>query len=190
MREYADLMARFAATLPYRTGRLGSLDEKRPKARPDRSRKTCWLFAVLDNVTGPILGYDVADDKLHYDATVLLSRIPERLWRVPDVVIADKLNRYKKGFENTVRSRNPSAVLVADAGVNGRHVNNNRRERLNGEFGDCLSRACGFRSRVPGLVVLHVLYHNFIHEAGSSRPTPAEADGAVVAGIDRFKTPI
>ena len=164
------------------------MDETRPKKRPDRSRKTCWPFAVLDNVTGLIPGYDMADDKLHYDATALLSRILERLGRVPDVVIADKLNGYKRGFENAVRSRNPSAVLVADVGVNGRHVNNNRRERLNGEFDDCLSRVRGFRSRVPGLVVLHILYHNFIHEAGSSRTTPAEAAGVVVAGLDRFKT--
>ena len=123
------------------------MDETRPKKRPDRSRKTCWPFAVLDNVTGLIPGYDMADDKLHYDATALLSRILERLGRVPDVVIADKLNGYKRGFENAVRSRNPSAVLVADVGVNGRHVNNNRRERLNGEFDDCLSRARGFMSR-------------------------------------------
>ena len=188
IREYSDLMARFAATLPYRTGKRWSIDEKHLKTHPDRARKMYWLFAVLDNITGLILGYDVADDKLHYDATALLSRILEWLGRVPDVVIADKLNGYKKGFENAVRARNPSAVLVADVGVNGRHVNNNRRERLNGEFGDCLSRARGFRSRVPGLVALHVLYHNFIHEAGPSRITPAEAAGVVVAGLDRFKT--
>ena len=188
IREYSDLMARFAATLPYRTGKWWSMDEKHLKTHPDRSRKTCWLFAVLDNITGPMPGCDVADDKLRYDATALLSRIPERLGRVPDVVIADKLNGCKKGFENAVRGRSPSAVLVADVGVNDMRVNNNRRERLNGEFGDCMSSARWFRSRVPGLVALHVLYHNFIHEAGPSRITPAEAAGVVVAGLDRFKT--
>ena len=109
-----------------------------------------FRILMTSTITGLILGHDVADDKLHYDATALLSRILDQLERVPDVVIADKLNGYKRGFENAVRSRNPSPVLVADVGVNGRHVNNNRRERLNGEFDYCLSRARGFRSRIPG----------------------------------------
>ena len=120
-------------------------------------------------------GYDAADDKLHYDATARPSRTLDRFGRVSDAVVVGKLNGYKKGFENAVRSGNPSAALVADAGVNGRHVNNNRRERLNGEVGYCLSRARGFRSRVPGPVVPHELYHNFMHEAGSSRTTAAAA---------------
>ena len=181
MREYADLVARFAATLPHRTEKWQSIDENRPKTRPDRSRKTYWPFAVLDNITGPMPGYDAADDKLHYDATARPSRTLDRFGRVPDADVAGKLNGYKKGFENAVRSGNPSAAPVADAGVNGRHVNNNRRERLNGEVGYCLSRARGFRSRVPGPVVPHELYHNFMHETGSSRTTPAAAGGAARA---------
>ena len=188
MDEYGDLMEGFASTLPCQAGDRWSLDEKHLKTHPGRSKKKHWLVAALDDMTGMILGYEVSDTKSGYDATGLLDRIVARVGRVPGVTIADRLNGYRKGFENAIRSRNPSAVLVADAGINGRHVNNNRRERLNGEFGDCLSRARGFRSLIPGLVRLHVLYHNFIHVAASRGITPAEAAGVVVSGPSRFMT--
>ena len=103
------------------------------------------------------------------------------------MVRADGLAGYKKGFENEVRPRNPAAVLIADVGINGRHVNNNRRERTNGEFGDCWYRARGFRRLFPGLVLLTTLYYNFIHKQPNGL-APAEAAGVRVAGSDTFKT--
>ena len=186
--EYSVLMEGFASALSYQTGNRWSLDEKYIKTHPDGSKKKHWLVAALDNTTGLILGYEVSDTKFGYDATNLLTRIVDNVGRVPDVIIADKLKGYKKGFENAIKSRNPSAVLVADAGINGKHIHNNKRERMNGEFKDCMSRSRGFNSLVPGLVRIHILYHNFIHKTGSSNVTPAEAAGVIVAGPDRFKT--
>lgn len=104
------------------------------------------------------------------------------------MLITYKLKGYKKGFENAIKSRSPSAVLVADAGINGKHIHNNKRERLNGGFKDCMSRSRGFNLLVPGLVRIHIPYHNFIHKTGSSNVTPVEAAGVIVAGPDRFKT--
>ena len=77
---------------------------------------------------------------------------------------------------------------MADAGINGKHIDNNKRERLNGEFKDCMSRSRGFNSLVSRLVMIHILCHNFIHKTGSRKVTPAEAAGVIVAGPDRFKT--
>ena len=76
--------------------------------------------------------------------------------------------------------------MIADAAINGVH-SNNKRERPNGELWDCLYRARGFGSRMPGLVRLAITYHNFIHK-GSRKDTPAEAAGVVVAGHDRLRT--
>lgn len=187
--EYAELVERFASTLHYAVGGRWSIDEKHLKTHPDGSRKKRWLAAPMDEATGLIMGYEVTDSKSGYDATGLLERAIALTGRVPDVMVADKLSGYKKGFMNAIKRRNPAAVLVADAGINGRHVNNNRRERTNGELGECLDRARGFRSRIPGLVRLTILYHNFMHTlAGNGGVAPAEAAGVIVAGLDKFKT--
>ena len=77
--------------------------------------------------------------------------------------------------------------MIADAAINGIHLNNNKRERLNGKLWDCLYRARGFGPLVPGLVRLTIIHHNFIHR-GSRKDTPAEAAGIVVAGPDRLRT--
>ena len=82
---------------------------------------------------------------------------------------------------------NPSAMMIADAAINGVHLSNNKRERLNGELWDCLYRARGFGSLVPGLVRLTITYHNFMHR-GSRKDAQAEAAGVVVAGPDRLRT--
>ncbi|MYB47636.1 MAG: hypothetical protein F4202_03765 [Cenarchaeum sp. SB0677_bin_16] len=103
---------------------------------------------------------------------------------VPDVVRADGLNGYKRGFENEVKPRNPAATPIADVGINGRHINNNRRERTNGELGDCWYHARGFKKFLPGLVKLTTLYYN----KQPNGLAPAEAAGVWVAGPDTFKT--
>ena len=144
-------------------------------------------MAALDEVTGLILGYEVSDTKSGYDATNLLNEIIARVGRVPEVTVADKLNGYRKGFKNAIKGRNPSAVLVADAGIDGRHVNNNMRERLNGELEDCTRRARRFCALVPGLVRLHAPYHNFIHKTGSRGAAPADIAGVIVDGPRPFQ---
>ena len=110
-----------------------------------------------------------------------------RTGRVPGLFIADRPSGYKKGFVNAIQSMNPSAMMIADAAINGVHLNNNKRERLNGELWDCLYRARGFGSPIPGVVRLTITYHNFMHR-GSRKDTPAEAAGVVVAGPDRLRT--
>lgn len=80
-------------------------------------------------------------------------------------------------------------MLVADVGINGRHIHNNKRERTNDEIGDCLYRARGFWRRVPGLLTLHIVYYNFIHKSKASGSlTPAKAAGVLVTGPDTLKT--
>lgn len=187
--DYVDMVERFASMLNYNVGSTTSVDEVHIKTHPNGSRKKHYLTAALDNATRLIMSYEVTDNKSGYDATELLEAAIKMTGRVPDVVIADGLNGYKKGFRNAVLSKNLWAMLVADVGINGKHVNNNKRERLNGEIKECLARARGFRRFFPGLAKLTILYHNFIHKHdGLGGITPAEAAGVFVAGRDIFKT--
>ena len=195
--EYSELIERLTKTLHYNLGDIWSLDELYIKNYPTNSgiKKSTknknddyYVFAVLDNSTGVILASEVEKSKFGYDGTNMLNNAILLAQRTPNVVITDKLNGYKTAFANSVQSENPDAVLVADAGINGKHVNNNKRERLNGELKDCLHRARGFRSEFPGLVRLTIIYHNFIHKSRRGHITPAEAAGVFVAGPDIFKT--
>ena len=77
-------------------------------------------------------------------------------------------------------------MFLADVGINGRHINNNQRERLNGEIKDCTRRARGFKSPRPALVLLHSIYYNFVHRARRKKQTPAEFAGIFVEGPDKF----
>ena len=195
--QYSELVERFTSTLQYTVGDEWSLDEKHLKTHPKlsehskkHSKKRHWLAATLDNKTDIILAYEVTDNKSAYDATNMLKAATKVAGKVPDVTIADKLSGYKKGFINAIQSINPAAILIADVAINGVHLNNNKRERLNGELLDCLYRARGFWLTVPGLVRMTIMYnvcHNFIHE-GARGTTPAEAAGVFVAGRDKIKT--
>ena len=190
-------MERITKTLHYNLGDKWSLDEAFIKNYPTNSgiKKSTkkksddhYVFAAL--VTGLILSSEVEKNKFGYDGTSLLHKAIMLAQGTPQVVITDKLNGYKTGFINSVQSKNPDAVLVADVRINGKHVNNNKRERLNGELKDCLRRARGFRSEFPGLVRPTFLYHNFIYKSRMGGITPADAAGVFVAGLDIFKTPI
>ena len=185
--DYADLVEGFTSTLQYSVGRQWSLDEKHVRTHPGGSKRKRWLCVIQDDATGLLTNSEMTDNKSAYDASRLIRDAIHRTGIVPDVVRADGLAGYKKGFENEVRPRNPAAVLIADVGINGRHVNNNRRERTNGELGDCWYRARGFRRPFPGLVLLTTLYYNFIHKQPSGL-APAEAAGVRVAGPDTFMT--
>ena len=187
IKEYGKLTERFTATLPYDVGGEWATDEVHLKTHPKGSKSDHYLAAMLDNKTDLIMSYEVTDNKPKYDATGLANAAIALAGRVPDLFIADKLPGYKKGFVNAIQSRNPLAIMIADAAINGVHLNNNKRERLNGELWDCLYRARGFGSPIPGLVRLTIIYHNFIHR-GSRKDTPAEAAGIVVAGPDKLKT--
>ena len=165
------------------------MDEVHVKTHPGGSRKKHYLAATLDNATRLIMSYEMTGSKSGYDATKLLETAVKRTGRVPDVLIADGLNGYKKGFRNAILSKNPWAILVADAGINGIHVNNNKRERPNVEIKACLAPARGFRRFFPGLAKLTILYYNFIHKhEGLGGITPAKAAGVFVAGQDIFRT--
>ena len=165
-------------------GRQWSLDEKCVKTHPNGSKKKHWLAVIQDDATGLLTIMEMTDNKPTYDSSKLLRDAINGTGTVPDVVRADGLNGYKRGFENEVKPRNPAATLIADVGINGRHINNNRRERTNGELGDCWYHARGFKKFLPGLVKLTTLYYN----KQPNGLAPAEAAGVWVAGSDTFKT--
>ena len=69
------------------------------------------------------MSYEVTYNKPKYDATGLVNAAIALTGRVPDLFIADKLSGYKKGFVNAIQSRNPLAIMIADAAINGVHLN-------------------------------------------------------------------
>lgn len=107
----------------------------------------------------------------------------------PEVFIVDGLAGFKKGFKNAIQNIDEEARLLSDTGIRGIHINNNKHERLNGEIKECTRHARGFRAGFPGLVRLHLIYHNLIHKHSSlGGLTPAETFCVCVAGPDILST--
>ena len=98
-----------------------------------------------------------------------------------------KFQASKSTFPPSVLDIDPTAVLVCDVGIDGKHIHTNMHERYNGEVKDCTRRVRGFRNKFPGLLRLHEVYYNFVHKHSGIGTTPAVAVGILVSGLDKLK---
>ena len=185
--DYSELIEAYTEIIKFQTSGRWSVDEVYV-AGGGKKKKT-WLVKIMDNVTRRIITWEISYNKPGYDATGLLFDAMQKALRTPEVLIADGLAGFKKGFRNAIQNIDEEARLLSDVGIRGIHINNNKHERLNGEIKACIRRARGFRADFPGLVRLHLIYHNFVHKHGGlNGRTPAEASGVYVAGPDILST--
>ena len=102
---------------------------------------------------------------------------------------------YGRGGHNVCRhvlatSPEPESLHIANAALKGKHVDNNRHERQNGDQADRIKAGTrGFNSDCPGVLILHVVYYNFLRpHLGIGGITPAEKAGIHIPGPDRLLT--
>ena len=183
--EYGSLMDNFSAILQANVGIVRSMDEVYQKT--SASDKKHWMVTVIDNKTKMVPASEMTDTKFGYDSKGLIDAAICRAGRVPEVLIVDSLTSYRTRFECVILDIDPTAVLVCDVGIDGKHIHNNMHERYNGEVKDCTRRVRGFRNKFPGLLRLHEVYYNFVHKHSGIGTTPAVAAGIMVSGLDKLK---
>ena len=148
------------------------------------------MFGVMDAETRQIMAYDFSSTKPGYDATCLFRDAVETAGGCPDILIADGLKGFGKGYRRvmyTDAKRRP--YHIADVGIQDRHAANNVYERFNGEIKDRIARMRGFSPRDPALLRLLIVYHNFMRpHGGLGDRTPAEAAGVTIDGPDKWLT--
>ncbi len=149
-----------------------------------------YVFALMDDETRFWLAQEIADTKHKHDAGNLFKKGREVAGRRPQTLITDGLpfyhHAYLKEFrtmKKATRTRHVNTIKMQG------DPNNNKMERLNGEFRDREKVMRGLKTTKTPIVTGYQLYHNFIrpHEALNGR-TPAQACGIEVEGKNKWVT--
>lgn len=153
-----------------------------------------YLFASMDDETRYWLAQDLADRKEGHDATRLFADTLEQAGKIPDSVVTDGLNSYRKAAKSVM----PLTEHIREihiTGVKKSKDNNNRMERLNGTIRDREKTMRGVatgRGTVSETAVFEGLrvHYNHARRHKALGMTPGEAAGINVEGRDKWRTMI
>ena len=179
-KHYTDSVHTLVASLKPSFGSKWSADEKFKKVKGE----DCWLFTVMDTTTRFVLSWNVAAEKMAYDATGLLKAARGVAGFRPRIFVTDGPHAYAVAFRKVFRScRGMRPVHIRDCHWLKKFYSNNGHERFNGELADILDRIRGIRDPESHLFKLIILHHNFIRpHMGLGGRTPAAAAGITIKG--------
>lgn len=185
IRKYVGLMERYLDQITPKVSDTWRADEVFVKVKGNPK----FLFAMMDDESRFWIAQEVADTKYIHDARNLLRISREVAGKTPKTFITDGLHAYEKAFSKEYRTHfGDSAVHIRHITLAGDH-NNNKMERLNGEFRDREKVMRGLKRKDTPIIKGYQLYHNFMrpHEALGGK-TPAEVCGIKVEGENKWLT--
>lgn len=148
-----------------------------------------YLFASMDDDTRYWLAMDLADRKEGHDATRLFADTLEQADKIPDTMVTDGLNSYRKAAKSVM----PLTEHIREIHITGMKKgrdNNNRMERLNGTIRDREKTFRGLQgTHTREFCGLRVNYNHARRHQALKR-TPGEEAGIMVEGPDKWKTMI
>ena len=131
-KKYTKLMQEYLKQITPQVGDTWRADEVFVKVKGD----TKYLFALIDDETRFWIAQEVADSKFKHDARNLLRKGKESMQAKPKVLVTDGLPSYHDAFKKEYGERRKgSPIHIRHIALHGDH-NNNKMERLNGEFRD------------------------------------------------------
>jgi putative transposase len=151
-----------------------------------------YLFSMMDDETRFWIAQEVADTKERHDVRSLFAKSRNLMGKKPQTIITDGMEAYhvawRKEYRNIYNPKEPKTVHVRHISLKGDH-NNNKMERLNGEFRDREKVMRGVKSEDSATIRGYQIYHNFIrpHEALGGE-TPAERAGIRIEGRNKWIT--
>ena len=184
--KYTKLMKSHLDKITPQVGDTWRADEVYVKIRGELK----YVFSLMDDDTRFWIAQEVAGRKQGHDASGLLRQGKEITGIKPKVFITDGLPSYAEASrkEFWAREREERTVHIRHIRLQG-DMNNNKMERLNGEFRDREKVARGLKKDESPLIDGYQLYHNYIrpHMALDGK-TPSEACGITVSGENKWKT--
>ena len=150
-----------------------------------------YLFALMDDETRFWIAQEVADSKFKHDARNLLRMGKEKMQVKPNVFVTDGLQAYNEAFKKEYGAvKKGSPIHVRHISLHGDR-NNNKMERLNGEFRDREKIIRGVKKTDSPIFDGYQIYHNYFrpHMALDGK-TPAEACGIDIKGDNKWITVI
>ena len=149
-----------------------------------------YVFSIMDDETRFWIAQEVADRKQGHDARGLLQKAKQVTGTKPKVFITDGLGSYADAYQKefwTVK-RQHRTLHIKHIHLQG-DMNNNKMERLNGEFRDREKVVRGIKKDDSPLIDGYQVYHNYVRShMGLDGKTPAEACGITIEGEDKWKT--
>jgi putative transposase len=150
-----------------------------------------YLFAMMDDETRFWIAQEVAESKEKHDARMLLIKARSVTGKKPKTLITDGLQTYSTACQQVYgQSPNPqeNTTHIRHIALKGDR-NNNKMERMNGEFRDRERVMRGLKKKHSPVFKGYQIFHNYIrpHEALGNK-TPAEACGIKVQGENKWLT--
>jgi len=185
IKKYTDLMKTHLDKITPQVGDTWRADEVYTKIKGDKK----YLFALMDDETRFWISQEVADSKFKHDARNLLRMAKNSMEMKPRVFITDGLQAYRDAFKKEYGAvKKGSPIHIRHISLKGDR-NNNKMERLNGEFRDREKVMRGVKKKDSVIFDGYQIYHNYIRShMGLKGKTPAEACGIEVKGKDKWIT--
>jgi len=187
VKKYTNLMQTYLDNIIPQVGDTWRADEVYVKVKGDPK----YLFALMDDETRFWIAQEVADSKFKHDARNLLRMGKEKMQTKPNVFVTDGLFAYNDAFKKEYGAvKKGSPIHVRHISLHGDR-NNNKMERLNGEFRDREKIVRGVKSKESPIFDGYQIYHNYFrpHMALDGK-TPAEACGIQINGDNKWITVI
>lgn len=185
IKKYTKLMKTHLDTIVPQVGDTWRADEVYVKVKGDKK----YLFALMDDKTRFWIAQEVADSKFKHDARNLLRMAKESMQTKPRVFITDGLQAYRDAFKKEYGAvKKGSPIHIRHISLKGDR-NNNKMERLNGEFRDREKVMRGIKTKDSMIFDGCQIYHNYVRlHMGLDGKTPAEACGIKIEGDNKWIT--
>lgn len=184
--KYTRLMKEHLNKITPQVGDAWRADEVYTKIRGEMK----YVFSLMDDETRFWIAQEVADRKEGHDASSLFRMGKDVAKTRPKVIITDGLNSYSEAYRKefwTVKRENRT-IHIRNVHLQG-DMNNNKMERLNGEFRDREKIVRGIKKDDSVIIDGYKLYHNYVrpHSALDGK-TPADLCGIDIKGDNKWLT--
>ncbi len=178
--KYVGLMGKYLEEITPDVGDTWRADELWLKVKGDKK----YLFALMDDDTRFWIAQEVANSKFKHDARNLFKSGKKVSRKMPKKMITDGLPAYREACEKEY----PLAEHIRHIKIQG-DMNNNKMERINGEFRDREKVMRGVKKSDSPVLTGYQIFHNYIREhEGLKGKTPAEACGIEIEGENKWIT--
>lgn len=186
IKKYTKLMQEYLNKITPQVGDAWRADEVWVKVRGELK----YVFALMDDETRFWIAKEVSDRKEVHDATGLFREAKEVAKIKPKVIITDGLKSYEEAYQKEFWEidRTKRTLHIKHIRMSG-DMNNNKMERLNGEFRDREKVVRGIKKTDSVIFDGYQMYHNFLRpHMGLNGKTPADKCGIEIQGNNKWLT--
>lgn len=186
IKKYTKTMQEYLNKITPQVGDTWRADEVWVKVRGELK----YVFALMDDETRFWIAQEVSNTKERADATGLFRKGKEITGTKPKVLITDGLKSYEEAYRKEFweMNRQKRTLHIKHIRLQG-DMNNNKMERMNGEFRDREKVVRGIKKDDSPLIGGYQMYHNYIRpHMGLEGKTPSELCGIKIEGNDKWLT--